>query len=234
MAEGAARYGFGAVSSGHRTRLVRRRRATTGRGHRGRTVLVILALIPIVALGVIAGVVLLGLQVAAAGGSDLARLGQLSDQQPVNEAETTQIFASDGTVLAYLYGEQNRTVISSEDISTDLKHAIVAIEDQRFYQHNGVDYQGLVRALLADVKAGKSRAGGVDDHRAAGGQPLPEPPGHLHHPEDHGKRRSPCSTRRSTPRTRSSPNTSTPSTSARTPTGSRRRRRPTSARTRRT
>ena len=104
-------------------------------------------------LGVVAFV---GLQFVAAGGKSLPQLG---DQQPVTEAETTQIYAADGSLLAYLYGEQNRTVISSQDISADLKHALVAIEDQRFYQHNGVDYRGLGRALLADIKAHKAVQG---------------------------------------------------------------------------
>jgi penicillin-binding protein 1A len=100
--------------------------------------------------------VLLAAQVVRAGGSDLTRL---SDQQPVSEAQTTQIFATDGTVLAYLYGEQNRTVVSSDAIPPDLKSAIVAIEDQRFYQHNGVDYLGLMRALAANVEAGGVKQG---------------------------------------------------------------------------
>jgi penicillin-binding protein 1A len=103
----------------------------------------------------VAGVVLLGLDLASAAGQDFQNLAQLSDQQPVDEAQTTQIYASDGTLLAYLYGQQNRTIISSENISADLKYAIVAIEDQRFYQHNGVDYQSLVRALAADLQANK-------------------------------------------------------------------------------
>ena len=98
------------MNSGRRTRLVRRRRAASGRGHRSRNILIVLALVPVVVLGLIAGVAFIGLQVAAAGATDLSRLGQLSDQQPVTEAQTSQIFASDGTTLAYLYGEQNRTV----------------------------------------------------------------------------------------------------------------------------
>jgi penicillin-binding protein 1A len=101
-------------------------------------------------------VVLLARHVVSAGKSDLATL---SDQQPVSEAQTTQIYAGDGTLLAYLYGEQNRTIISSQDIAPDLKHAIVAIEDQRFYEHNGVDLQGLMRALAVDVSSGGAAQG---------------------------------------------------------------------------
>jgi membrane carboxypeptidase/penicillin-binding protein len=56
--------------------------------------------------------------------SDGHDLAQPSGQQPVNQAGTTQIFASDGKVLAYLHGEQNRTVISGQAISSNPKNAI--------------------------------------------------------------------------------------------------------------
>src|SRR5207244_6968685 len=41
--------------------------------------------------------------------------------------------------------------VSSQDISTQVKHAAIAIEDQRFYHHKGVDYRGIARALWADL-----------------------------------------------------------------------------------
>ncbi len=139
----------------HRTRVARARRAKTARARVPRVAVVVMIVVAalLACLGIVAFV---GLQIVAAGGRNLP---QLSDQQPVTEAETTQIYAADGSLLAYLYGEQNRTVISSQEISPDLKHALVAIEDQRFYQHNGVDYQGLVRALFADIKARKAVQG---------------------------------------------------------------------------
>jgi membrane peptidoglycan carboxypeptidase len=54
----------------------------------------------------------------------------------VTEGETREVFAADCSVLAYLFGEENRTIISSADISPLLKYALVAIEDKRLYQHN--------------------------------------------------------------------------------------------------
>ena len=81
--------------------------------------------------------------------------------------------------LAVLTGNENRILVESEDISPSVKHAVVAIEDQRFYQHKGVDYQGIARALWADVRRQQRRPGRVDHHaavrqeRAAGAdQPL--------------------------------------------------------------
>ena len=68
-------------------------------------------------------------------------------------AQTTQIYAADGTLLAYLHGEENRTVISGKQIPDVLRHAVVAIEDERFYQHNGVDLEGFVRALVTNIQS---------------------------------------------------------------------------------
>jgi len=86
-------------------------------------------------------------------------LPSLQDQKSITNDQTTRIYAADGSILAYIYGDQNRTVVSTQQISAYLKNGIVAIEDQRFYQHHGVDYRGLIRAIFADIKAGKAVQG---------------------------------------------------------------------------
>ena len=48
----------------------------------------------------------------------------------------------------------NRIIVKSEQIPDNLKHALVAIEDERFYQHNGIDIQGIMRAALKAAKSG--------------------------------------------------------------------------------
>ena len=63
------------------------------------------------------------------------------------------IYASDGkTVLATLRGDESRIVVASEDISPIMKQAIVAVEDRRFWEHQGVDYRGILRAVWADIQ----------------------------------------------------------------------------------
>ena len=63
------------------------------------------------------------------------------------------IYASDGkTVLATLRGDESRIVVASDDISPLMKQAIVAVEDRRFWEHQGVDYRGILRAVWADVR----------------------------------------------------------------------------------
>ena len=109
-------------------------------------------IVPLLLIGITAAVASLGLRVVAAAGQDLPNL---ADQSQVPLAETTYIYAADGQLLAYLHGVENRTLISGQDIPDVLKHATVAIEDSRFYQHNGVDLHGLARALANDIKAKK-------------------------------------------------------------------------------
>jgi penicillin-binding protein 1A len=64
------------------------------------------------------------------------------------------IYASDGkTVLAVLRGSESRIVVDSEQISPVMKQAIVAVEDRRFWEHRGVDVQGMARAVWADIRS---------------------------------------------------------------------------------
>jgi penicillin-binding protein 1A len=71
------------------------------------------------------------------------------------------IYASDGkTVLAVLRGDESRVLVDYDDISPWMKHAIVAIEDRRFWDHNGIDVRGIARAALADVQQKQVVQGG--------------------------------------------------------------------------
>jgi penicillin-binding protein 1A len=65
-----------------------------------------------------------------------------------------------GVRIATLTGNENRILVPSKEISPSVKHAVVAIEDQRFYEHKGIDYQGIARALWADVRRQRSVQGG--------------------------------------------------------------------------
>ena len=62
------------------------------------------------------------------------------------------IYANDGrTVLAVLRGKESRVLLQPDQIDPWMKHAIVAIEDQRFWNHRGVDLRGIARAAWEDV-----------------------------------------------------------------------------------
>lgn len=75
-------------------------------------------------------------------------------------AETSVVYAADGSVLAEWHAEQDRTVIRLEQVSQHLQDAVVAIEDERFYEHEGVDFQGIARALRANASSGQAAQGG--------------------------------------------------------------------------
>ena len=67
--------------------------------------------------------------------------------------QTSTITDSAGTPIAYLF-DQNREPVPADQISPAMKAAIVAIEDRRFYQHQGVDWQGTIRAVVANSASG--------------------------------------------------------------------------------
>lgn len=75
-------------------------------------------------------------------------------------AQTTKIYAANGKVIAVLHSEENREVVPLEKISPYLRKAVIAIEDERFYQHQGVDFEAIARALVVDISTGETREGG--------------------------------------------------------------------------
>ncbi len=70
-----------------------------------------------------------------------------------------RIFSADGKLIAE-YGEQRRVPISYDDIPLQMKHAILAAEDSRFYEHSGIDLKGLARAAFQLVTSGDIQTGG--------------------------------------------------------------------------
>ncbi|MGH2751154.1 MAG: transglycosylase domain-containing protein [Actinomycetota bacterium] len=74
--------------------------------------------------------------------------------------ESSKLFAGDGTLIKTFHGEQNRTVVDLEDIPKQVQNAVLAIEDQRFYEHEGVDLKAIIRAALANVGSGRIEEGG--------------------------------------------------------------------------
>jgi penicillin-binding protein 1A len=62
--------------------------------------------------------------------------------------------------IAKLTGNQNRILVGETEISPSIKNAVLAVEDQRFYEHDGVDYTGIARALLQDIRQQRAAQGG--------------------------------------------------------------------------
>ena len=84
----------------------------------------------------------------------------IDELKPINKGETSKIFAANGHLLGYVQSNEIRTPIAWHEMPSILRNATVAIEDQRFYHHGGVDYEGIVRAAFRDIASGKPLQGG--------------------------------------------------------------------------
>jgi penicillin-binding protein 1A len=86
-------------------------------------------------------------------------LPQLENKQEFAQAKNSEVFDDQGNKIGTLLSNNQRILTGSEDISPYMKEATVAIEDRRFYEHRGVDIQGMARAGLADLIPGGSTQG---------------------------------------------------------------------------
>ena len=118
------------------------------------------------ALSVVAGVLVAGIALPAIGLVGLtAKRGAENFQALPAELsvpplkQRSRLLAADGTILATFYS-QNRVYVPMDRISPEMQDAIVAIEDARFYDHNGIDVRGTFRALIANTQAGAVTQGG--------------------------------------------------------------------------
>jgi penicillin-binding protein 1A len=66
-------------------------------------------------------------------------------------SKNSEVFDASGEAIGTLTSDQNKILLTSGQISPNIKNAVVAIEDSRFYEHNGVDFQGIARALVKDI-----------------------------------------------------------------------------------
>ena len=83
----------------------------------------------------------------------LASAPDISEVDVIPTGYSTKVLAADGSETAKLVAAgSNRQYVTIDQIPENLQHAVVAIEDERFYDHNGIDLKGIVRALVADVR----------------------------------------------------------------------------------
>jgi len=117
-------------------------------------------------LSVLAGVVLAGLALPLVGGAGLVAKKGADDflalpstvaRNPLAQAST--VLDKDGHVLARLFTE-NRVTVTLAQIPLAAQQAQLAIEDNRFYEHNGIDVKGTLRALVHNSSSGSVQQGG--------------------------------------------------------------------------
>jgi penicillin-binding protein 1A len=86
-------------------------------------------------------------------------LPKLENRAQYERAENSVVYDREGNRLATLTNNEGRILVESDEIAPVMKEAVVAIEDQRFYDHRGVDFQGIARALYQDVLSGSASQG---------------------------------------------------------------------------
>jgi penicillin-binding protein 1A len=91
---------------------------------------------------------------------EIQRDCDLNDLQPASIGVNSFIYAADGSLLGSIPAEKNRQPVSLAETSRWMARATVAIEDRRFYEHGGIDFQGIVRATVNDIRAGRTVEGG--------------------------------------------------------------------------
>src|SRR5688500_8771744 len=84
----------------------------------------------------------------------------VNDLKPNFKGENSIVFAGDNSRLGYIRSDEARTPVPVKTIPIDLRYATVAIEDERFYDHEGVDLEGITRAAFKNLSAGEIREGG--------------------------------------------------------------------------
>ena len=80
-------------------------------------------------------------------------LPKLENRQQYLAAKNSRVFDRNNEYITTLTGNENRILIDSEDISPTIKQAVIAIEDERFYDHRGIDVMGIARAVIKDIVA---------------------------------------------------------------------------------
>jgi penicillin-binding protein 1A len=133
------------------------RRERQRRRHRrgGAARVIIITVSVLIAGGVIAGLSAVGYIVGIANSAP-----DLKSLTPQDPGRYSVVYAADGQELGKISNDVLRDPIAGRDMPKNVRNATVAIEDQRFYQHKGVDFEGVIRAAFKNLNSGKTIQGG--------------------------------------------------------------------------
>jgi penicillin-binding protein 1A len=135
------------------SRSQRNRRRRRGRGrHRSQAFLAVMV--------VVVGVGIAGLSVVGWVVSTAASAPSISTLKERDPGANTEVLAADGTRLGFISADDLSRPVSGDELPKVLKDATVAIEDERFYKHKGVDYEGIIRAAVKNFVSKKTVEGG--------------------------------------------------------------------------
>ncbi|HEX4305574.1 MAG TPA: transglycosylase domain-containing protein [Solirubrobacterales bacterium] len=110
--------------------------------------------------------VLLGLGILAIVSMIFGMMAAVSQDLPAiydfaqyKAQKNSEVVDSSGRTIGTLSSDQNKILLRENQISPNIKNAVVSIEDARFYEHDGVDFRGIARALVSDVVSGSAQQG---------------------------------------------------------------------------
>lgn len=109
-------------------------------------------------LTVLAAVITGGLLVALAAVMVYPKLPSLDALTDYHPKMPLRIYTADGALIGE-FGEERRALVKIKDVPLVMRQAVLAAEDERFYQHGGVDYMGVMRAALNNLMSGGAREG---------------------------------------------------------------------------
>ena len=87
------------------------------------------------------------------------RLPEVESLKEIQMQEPLRVYSRDGSLLAE-FGEKQRIPVVMDEVPMQLRQAFLAAEDERFMEHPGVDYRGLIRAVLNQILTGDKSQGG--------------------------------------------------------------------------
>jgi penicillin-binding protein 1A len=135
------------------SRRERQRRKFQTRARPARVLFLLLGLL--VTSAAIAGAVAVGWVVTVANSAP-----SLDTRKPIDLGQTSRVFAADGTPLGFIGADILRQTVRDKRIPKAVGEATVAVEDKRFYDHKGVDFEGIVRAAVKNLESKKDVQGG--------------------------------------------------------------------------
>ena len=84
----------------------------------------------------------------------------LPEERPTHEAKASTVYAIDGTPIGVFRGAEQQVSVEADAIPDTVRRAVIAAEDHRFFEHRGIDWQAIGRALVADIRAKRIVQGG--------------------------------------------------------------------------
>ena len=135
------------------SQVTRNKRRRRGRGRSRNKAFLALMVLGIVA--VLAGLGAVGYVVSIA-----ASAPPLTSLKPKAPGNNTRVYAADGQSLGWIQADDLHLPMTAKEVPKVVKDATIAIEDERYYKHKGVDYEGVVRAAVKNFSSRKTVQGG--------------------------------------------------------------------------